>query len=125
MPGGLGISTLQANSARSSAFGNRDSFEGRACISSMKGGKMGIHRSFLLVLTAAAIVLAQAVLIHRPIQAQTVSTGAITGIVTDPSGAAIAGVTVEATEKATGSKRATQTDANGSYRFSLLPLGPY
>jgi len=83
------------------------------------------RRCLSILLMAAAFVLAQAFPIHRPVQAQTVSTGAIAGIVTDPSGAAIAGVAVDATEKATGSKRAAQTDASGSYRFSLLPLGAY
>ena len=57
--------------------------------------------------------------------AQTVSTGAIAGTVTDPSGSAIPSVKITATEKATASKRAVQTDSSGSYRFSLLPPGGY
>lgn len=56
---------------------------------------------------------------------QTVSTGAITGAVTDPSGGAIARVTVSSTEKATGSVRSVQTDSNGNYRINLLPPGDY
>jgi hypothetical protein len=90
-----------------------------------EGGVMRERGCLSIVLMAAAVVLAQAFLVHQPVHAQTVSTGAIAGTVTDPSGAAIAGVAVDATEKATGSKRATQTDASGGYRFSLLPLGAY
>lgn len=57
--------------------------------------------------------------------AQTVSTGAITGTVTDPSGAVMAGVAVAASDKATGIERRTATNESGNYRFSLLPPGTY
>src|SRR5262249_17308369 len=56
---------------------------------------------------------------------QTVTTGAITGILTDRSGAAIPGVTIIAAERATGATRTAETDASGSYRISLLPPGEY
>src|SRR5262249_22171726 len=56
---------------------------------------------------------------------QTVTTGAITGILTDPSGAAIPGATVTAAEMATGATRTAKADASGSYRISLLPPGEY
>ncbi len=59
------------------------------------------------------------------VSGQTVSTGAITGTVTDPSGSLIAGVQVTATDKGTGAKRSVVTDASGNYRFSLLPPGQY
>lgn len=57
--------------------------------------------------------------------AQTVSTGAIAGTVTDPSAAAIPSVTITAIEKATDSRRVVQSDSNGAYRFNLLPPGDY
>ena len=57
--------------------------------------------------------------------AQTAETGALTGTVTDSSGAVIAGATVVATSTATGQSRTTTTDANGSYKFSLLQPGAY
>src|SRR5215813_9493235 len=68
-----------------------------------------------------ALTLVAASFLH----AQTVTTGAITGTVTDPSGAAIAGVAITATERATGAARMAETDASGSYRVSLLPPGQY
>jgi hypothetical protein len=72
-----------------------------------------------------ALIVLQALFFHAPLRAQTVSSGAISGTVTDPSGAVIAGVNITVTEKATGAKRTTATDSNGGYRFSLLPPGDY
>lgn len=81
------------------------------------------HRCFARLIAAALFVLSLTV--HPFVHAQTVTTGAITGTVTDPSGAAIPGVTVTATEKATGATRTAETDASGSYRINLLPPGEY
>jgi hypothetical protein len=82
--------------------------------------------SGLFFITMVAVVaLTQTFLMEPGIRAQTVSSGAITGIVTDPSGAAIAGAAIVATEKGTGFKRSATTDSSGSYRFSLLPPGEY
>jgi hypothetical protein len=73
-----------------------------------------------------ATVLCALSLVFPPfLHTQTVTTGAITGTVSDPSGAAIPGVTITATERATGATRTAETDASGSYRFSLLPPGEY
>ena len=57
--------------------------------------------------------------------AQGIAAGGLTGTVTDPSGAVIAGATVTATSLATGQTRVVNTDATGSYTFSLLPTGNY
>jgi Carboxypeptidase regulatory-like domain/TonB dependent receptor/TonB-dependent Receptor Plug Domain len=59
------------------------------------------------------------------VQAQSATTGALTGVITDPSGGVIAGATVTATSLGTGQSRTTTTDSNGSYRFSLLQAGNY
>jgi Carboxypeptidase regulatory-like domain/TonB dependent receptor len=56
---------------------------------------------------------------------QTAETGALTGTVTDPSGAVIVGADVTLTNSGTGQTRITTTDASGSYKFSLLPPGTY
>lgn len=60
-----------------------------------------------------------------PALAQTSSTGALTGTVTDPSGAVITGAAVTATNLQTGRTRTTKTNAKGVYIFSLLPPGNY
>ena len=57
--------------------------------------------------------------------AQAVSTAQINGTVRDASGGALPGVTVTATQTATGLKRETTTDENGSYVLTNLPVGPY
>jgi hypothetical protein len=60
-----------------------------------------------------------------PVWAQTASTGALTGTVTDPSGGVIVGATVELTSRATGQGRTTTSDSAGTYIFSLLQPGNY
>ncbi|MBZ5502086.1 MAG: carboxypeptidase-like regulatory domain-containing protein, partial [Acidobacteriia bacterium] len=60
-----------------------------------------------------------------PALAQSASTGALAGTVTDPSGAVLVGANVAATNTGTGAARSTTTDANGAYKFSLLPPGEY
>ena len=57
--------------------------------------------------------------------AQAVSTAQINGTVRDASGGALPGVTVTATQTATGLKRETTTSENGSYVLTNLPVGPY
>src|SRR5947209_4593139 len=47
------------------------------------------------------------------------------GRVTDESGAALPGVTVTATNAATGFNRSAVTASDGSYRFPSLPVGTY
>src|SRR5262245_65025376 len=50
------------------------------------------------------------------------TSGEITGLVTDPSGAAVSGATVTVTNKATGATRMATTNSEGLYAFpSLLP----
>ena len=57
--------------------------------------------------------------------AQSTSTGALTGTVTDASGAVVPNVTVTVTSADTGQVRTTTTSANGSYNVGLLPPGSY
>jgi len=57
-------------------------------------------------------------------QAQTPTTGQITGVVKDPSGAVITGAKITLTSTA-GVQRETSSDATGHYTFSLLPPGSY
>jgi hypothetical protein len=57
--------------------------------------------------------------------AQTVSTGAITGTVTDMTGGVIPNAAVTATNADTGQARTGTTNAAGQYQFGLLPSGNY
>jgi hypothetical protein len=57
--------------------------------------------------------------------AQSGSTSALTGTVTDPTGARLPGVTVTATAVATNQMRTVLTGEDGVYRIPLLDPGPY
>ncbi len=57
--------------------------------------------------------------------AQSSTTGALRGTVTDPANAAVPGVTVTLVNNATSQGQTTTTDPNGGYRFSLLAPGAY
>src|SRR6187401_1873766 len=69
------------------------------------------------------IVLFTRVLTPSPAWAQ--STAELNGRVTDSSGALLPGVTVTATQTATGLVRTVVTDGDGNYLISSLPAGPY
>ncbi|HWO32316.1 MAG TPA: carboxypeptidase regulatory-like domain-containing protein, partial [Candidatus Acidoferrum sp.] len=56
---------------------------------------------------------------------QSLTSGDITGIVTDPSGAAISNAEVTLKNSATGATQTHATNDQGSYRFSLLSPGAY
>jgi len=58
-----------------------------------------------------------------PLFAQT--SGGIVGKITDATGAALPGVTVEAKSPSLQGTRATVSDSEGGYRFALLPPGQY
>ena len=49
----------------------------------------------------------------------------LSGAITDPSGAAISGVSIEARSLDTGVSRSAGTDTRGRYRFFALPVGLY
>ena len=80
---------------------------------------MKAMRALLFVVAVAMILTAPALM------AQTGSTGALTGTITDPSGAVISGATVTATNIATGAERTDTTTSDGVFKFSLLSPGNY
>ena len=66
------------------------------------------------------------VLVTPPgLRAQSSSTGALTGRLTDSSGAAVPNATVTLTSADTAQARTTMTEADGTYKFGLLPPGKY
>lgn len=75
--------------------------------------------SVVLALVFVVLVLALTA------DAQTASTGALTGTVTDAQGAVVADVQVKAINEATGEARLVMTENNGTYRFPLLLPGSY
>src|ERR1700682_5489155 len=49
----------------------------------------------------------------------------LSGLITDPSGAAVSAASVTAKNVDTGLSRTVPTDQGGRYRFFALPVGPY
>jgi hypothetical protein len=76
-------------------------------------GVIGALLLLLMFVTAAAI------------WGQTAGTGALTGTVTDPSGAVVPNAMVTATNLDTGQARTATTGADGAYKINLLPPGNY
>ena len=79
-----------------------------------------LHR----VAFSAFLILAIAILSAGPTYAQ-VSGADLSGTITDPSGAAIAGAKVTITNKATSVTRDVTADAAGFYSAPNLLPGPY
>ncbi len=73
---------------------------------------------------AFAIAFAALFAAAAPAFSQT-SRGTVTGVVTDQSGAAVAGAKVELTGTLTNVTRETETNASGLYRFDAVDLGTF
>ncbi|MEO8436192.1 MAG: carboxypeptidase-like regulatory domain-containing protein [Pyrinomonadaceae bacterium] len=71
----------------------------------------------------AHLLVMSLLLLLFPIVASAQSTSAVTGVVRDPAGAAIAGVAVTLTDTKTSKELTTTTDDQGTYRFSQVPPG--
>jgi hypothetical protein len=73
----------------------------------------------------AVVALLCVLLGALPLVGQTANTGAITGTVTDQTGASVPNATVTVTNTATNQSRSVTTDAAGVYRVPLLDPGTY
>ena len=72
------------------------------------------------------VTLLFAVTFHAvQLRAQTQTTGEITGVVTDPSGAAVVKATVALRDISKGTTAATETNKDGVYHFQLLTPSNY
>ena len=78
-------------------------------------------KSLFAALLALAVVLC---IVGAPVSGQEV-TATIVGTVTDPSGAAVAGATVTATDTDRGMVWTRTTNETGSYNVPRLPVGTY
>ena len=73
----------------------------------------------ILALLVIALMMAPSLL------AQSLSSGDLSGTITDPSGAVVPNATVTLKSNSTGQARTTTSNAAGAYRFSLMPAGSY
>src|SRR5262249_297709 len=90
-------------------------------------GRARAEESQMMRVTFAfTLLLAIAVAVLVPLcNAQTAATGAISGTVTDPSGAVVAGAKVSVTHEATGGTLTVLSNNTGPYLVPLLSPGSY
>ncbi len=77
-------------------------------------------KASLFRIATLLLLLAGACSVHAQ-----VNTASLSGLATDPNGAALPHVTVVATNKDTGYSRTVQTDGAGAYSLQDLPIGQY
>ncbi len=79
-----------------------------------------------LRLTTGLVAVVAVALVPQLSWAQSsITTGSLYGTASDPDGAALPGVTIQATNTETGFSRSAVTDASGFYRIDLLPSATY
>jgi hypothetical protein len=81
------------------------------------------HWKQFLVATVALLLVLSVGAVRLPAQTQT--TGEVTGMVTDPSSAAVPDAVVAITDNAKGHVQETKTNEGGTFHFYLLPPGSY
>jgi len=90
----------------------------RTCTTNRQAASGWQKVSLAILLSAAAILLFSPAL-------RAVVTASISGTVTDPSGAQVAGATVSVTNVSTGVVTTQRTNGQGYYSFQELALGTY
>src|SRR6516225_7353202 len=78
--------------------------------------------SLFVVLTLLAVGLT---LLPATALGQSLTSGGVTGTITDPSGAAIPNASVTLKNNDTGATQNATTNSTGAYRFALLNPGSY
>ncbi len=79
---------------------------------------------WMVVFSLLAVVAASAPWVSS-VMAQSADTGALTGVIKDPSGSVIKDAQISVTNIATAQSRTALSGNDGSYRIALLPPGKY
>jgi hypothetical protein len=66
-----------------------------------------------------------ALVFSRDVRSQTASTGALSGVALDPTGAVLTGAVVRLANQDTGAIQSATSDKDGRFNFVLLPPGKY
>jgi hypothetical protein len=85
---------------------------------SFKGANEKGHMKYIHVLAALLLLCAS-------VFAQSGGTAGISGVVRDPTGSAVPGAHVKATQTETGTTRTVDSGTDGAYLLPNLPIGPY
>jgi hypothetical protein len=80
---------------------------------------------FAVITTGLLFILLLASLFSNKLDAQTTSSGGLTGVVSDPSGAVVPYAIVELKDNAKGDTQSTRTNAEGEYLYSFLRPGNF
>jgi|SRR5208282_1909445 len=86
--------------------------------------QMGAHRH-RSIWWSGLIIFVLATLLSSDSYGQTASTGALTGVALDPSGAVLSGAALDLTDRETGHTKSATSDEHGRFSFLLLPPGTY
>jgi Carboxypeptidase regulatory-like domain len=84
--------------------------------------------AFYSISLGVSLIVLSLILILVPttqLMAQSITSGDVVGVVTDPSGAVLANASVTLKNQENGRVQAQSTNSRGAYRFSLLPPGSY
>src|SRR6516225_9289625 len=76
-------------------------------------------------LRTAGVLLALALIVSGRLNAQGSTSASILGTVTDPSGAVVAGASIQVRNVATGQTQQAPTNAEGRYTIADLAIGSY
>jgi hypothetical protein len=74
---------------------------------------------------ALLVIVTIALVFSRDVRSQTASTGALTGVALDPTGAVLTGAVVRLANQDTGAIQSATSDKDGRFNFVLLPPGKY
>ena len=94
-------------------------------VSSMKkqGGRVSLNSKGLWV--SFVVLMCLSLCFASPSRPQAVNAGSVSGLITDPSGGAIAGATITLTDKSTSTARTTTSNEAGRYFFANVAPGTY
>jgi hypothetical protein len=89
------------------------------------GACFGCPRGIVKIMLLASSIPIAAATAPSVLAQETVNYASVSGRVTDPSGAVVAGAQVDARQSETNLTAVAQTDGEGRFRFAYLRVGPY